>query len=174
MAPESVVDKIYSSKSDVWSWGVTIWELFARAEPYSKLSAVETMMEVTKGLRLIPPENIPDFVKEYLQKSWELDPRLRPSVIEIKFTNFWFLNFFSFLTFSSKSCLLHFQRLITTFEKFKLPNCRWNIKISFPAVSKKLFVKIIKLWFRLLLFYFFEISNLKNIIFFSKNLFGDQ
>ena len=88
MAPESVVDKIYSSKSDVWSWGVTIWELFARAEPYSKLSAVETMMEVTKGLRLIPPENIPDFVKEYLQKSWELDPRLRPSVIEIKFTNF--------------------------------------------------------------------------------------
>lgn len=33
MAPESLIERKYSAKSDVWSYGVTIWEMLARQEP---------------------------------------------------------------------------------------------------------------------------------------------
>lgn len=41
MAPESLVDKKYSAKSDVWAFGVTLWEILAREEPYPELDNVQ-------------------------------------------------------------------------------------------------------------------------------------
>ncbi|PRP74113.1 putative ATPase [Planoprotostelium fungivorum] len=58
MAPEAISRREYSTKSDVWSFGVVMWEIASRGKtPYSDLSAVEAAIGVTsKGLRLrIPP-----------------------------------------------------------------------------------------------------------------------
>lgn len=49
MAPESLYDNIFSVKSDVWSFGVLIWEVVTLGStPYPGLSAAEVMRKVTK------------------------------------------------------------------------------------------------------------------------------
>jgi serine/threonine protein kinase len=46
MSPESISKKAYSSKSDVWSYGVVLFEAMARGEPYADLEPVQTASRV--------------------------------------------------------------------------------------------------------------------------------
>jgi c-src tyrosine kinase len=57
MAPEALKDRRYSTKSDVWSFGVVMYELFARSDPYPLISPVNVAMGVVyENLRLpVPP-----------------------------------------------------------------------------------------------------------------------
>ncbi|PRP79255.1 hypothetical protein PROFUN_13048, partial [Planoprotostelium fungivorum] len=58
MSPEAISRREYSTKSDVWSFGVVMWEIASRGRiPYPELSAVEVAIGITtKGVRLrIPP-----------------------------------------------------------------------------------------------------------------------
>lgn len=51
MAPESLYDNIFSTKSDVWSFGVLIWEVVTLGStPYTGLSAAEVMKKVKQTL----------------------------------------------------------------------------------------------------------------------------
>ncbi len=53
MSPESIKRKEYSTYSDIWAYGVTLWEILCRQEPYPELDAVQAAIEVTSGsLRL--------------------------------------------------------------------------------------------------------------------------
>lgn len=48
MAPESIVDRVYGARSDVWSYGILLWEMWSRGEiPYPKLSASQLVPKVT-------------------------------------------------------------------------------------------------------------------------------
>ena len=50
MAPESISDGTYTSHSDVWSYGVVLWEIATLAElPYPGLSNEEVLSHVKKG-----------------------------------------------------------------------------------------------------------------------------
>ena len=50
MAPESISDGTYTSHSDVWSYGVVLWEIATLAElPYPGLSNEEVVAHVKKG-----------------------------------------------------------------------------------------------------------------------------
>ncbi|ORU94781.1 MAG: hypothetical protein A6F71_09645 [Cycloclasticus sp. symbiont of Poecilosclerida sp. M] len=56
MAPESLRKKIYTHKSDVWSYGVTVWEVLTfGARPYQGKSAKEILRSVFSGERLEQP-----------------------------------------------------------------------------------------------------------------------
>jgi hypothetical protein len=108
MAPESTAQQVYSSKSDVWGWGVTVWELVARSEPYPDLDAVQTVLAVRDGHRLAVPSSAPSVVKRLLPLAWQSDPERRPSV-----------SFCSFLSSSSISfflSLLQFANLFAALE----------------------------------------------------------
>ncbi|XP_049843066.1 tyrosine-protein kinase Fer-like isoform X3 [Schistocerca gregaria] len=80
MAPESVYEAKYSSKSDVWSYGVLMWEIFSRGgEPYSNMKGREAVHLVSNGYRMQPPPNMPPSLAGLMAECWQTDPRRRPS-----------------------------------------------------------------------------------------------
>ncbi len=57
MAPESILERVYTSASDVWSYGVLCWEVFALGEtPYKGKNVGLLMNEILTGMRLSRPE----------------------------------------------------------------------------------------------------------------------
>ncbi|NXJ02122.1 FES kinase, partial [Psophia crepitans] len=79
-APEALNYGRYTSESDVWSFGILLWEAFSLgAVPYANLSNQQTREAVEQGVRLDPPEQCPEEVYRLMQRCWEYDPRKRPS-----------------------------------------------------------------------------------------------
>ncbi|XP_042660320.1 tyrosine-protein kinase Fes/Fps isoform X1 [Tyto alba] len=79
-APEALNYGRYSSESDVWSFGILLWEAFSLgAVPYTNLSNQQTREAVEQGVRLDPPEQCPEEVYRLMQRCWEYDPHKRPS-----------------------------------------------------------------------------------------------
>ena len=60
MAPESIVEKQFSSASDVWSFGVFAWETLSfGALPYADVDAEEAVKSILRGERLPRPRICP-------------------------------------------------------------------------------------------------------------------
>ncbi|MEJ1288616.1 hypothetical protein NN561_019649 [Cricetulus griseus] len=70
----------YSSESDVWSFGILLWETFSLgASPYPNLTNQQTREFVEKGGRLPCPELCPDAVFRLMEQCWAYEPGQRPS-----------------------------------------------------------------------------------------------
>ncbi|XP_022919569.2 tyrosine kinase receptor Cad96Ca isoform X1 [Onthophagus taurus] len=83
MAPESLYDNLFSSKSDVWSFGVLIWEVVTLGStPYPGMSAQEVMKRVKEGYRLDKPEHCRRELYNIMYYCWNHDPKERPSFTE--------------------------------------------------------------------------------------------
>jgi len=81
MAPESIRNRVYSVQSDVWSFGVTLWEIVCRQEPFPELDAVQAALEVTQGsppLRLQPPSYCPLILVRLMKQCFVTEPANRP------------------------------------------------------------------------------------------------
>jgi len=79
-APEVLDDGTYSSKSDVWAFGISLWEIFSGGKvPYGWMSNQEVYTDVPKGTRLPKPETCPDDVYLLMLDCWKLSPQDRPS-----------------------------------------------------------------------------------------------
>ncbi|XP_059953403.1 tyrosine-protein kinase Fes/Fps isoform X2 [Mesoplodon densirostris] len=79
-APEALNYGRYSSESDVWSFGILLWETFSLgASPYPNLSNQQTREFVEKGGRLPCPELCPDAVFRLMEQCWASEPGQRPS-----------------------------------------------------------------------------------------------
>lgn len=80
MAPESLYDGIYSVKSDVWSYGVLLWEIVTLgATPYPGMSGSTVMIKVKDGYRLPKPVYCPDEIYDIMCECWRNNAKLRPS-----------------------------------------------------------------------------------------------
>ncbi|KAL6068492.1 Tyrosine-protein kinase abl1 [Balamuthia mandrillaris] len=85
MAPESISQQTYSHKSDVWSYGVVLWELTNFGEePYPELSLVQAALAVVDE-KMTPtiPSDIPSVLQEIMRACWQYDPKDRPTMEEI-------------------------------------------------------------------------------------------
>lgn len=88
MAPESLSfnELCYTEKSDVWAFGVTIWELytFGRA-PYAGLDFDESfLIKLEHGLRPRKPDYCQNFSYQIMQKCWSFKASNRPTFSELQ------------------------------------------------------------------------------------------
>ncbi|XP_021953203.1 mast/stem cell growth factor receptor Kit isoform X2 [Folsomia candida] len=82
---ESLMGLKFSKESDIWSYGVTIWEIFSLGEePYPDLGEmVDLIRFLNSGQRLPCPKSCDDETYALMKKCWEMDPTKRPSFNEI-------------------------------------------------------------------------------------------
>ena len=84
MAPESHVRREFSPASDVWSFGIVMWEMHNPTEqPYKGLSNIEVVANVCMGTRLEIPKLYPTPVMKIMNACWQLEPSKRPSFLLI-------------------------------------------------------------------------------------------
>ncbi|KAL4656797.1 hepatocyte growth factor receptor-like [Arapaima gigas] len=84
MALESLQIHKFTSKSDVWSFGVLLWELMTRgAPPYSDVNSFDITVFLLQGRRLLQPEFCPDPLYNVMIDCWNPKPELRPTFSEL-------------------------------------------------------------------------------------------
>ncbi|KAK5848685.1 hypothetical protein PBY51_006279 [Eleginops maclovinus] len=84
MAMESLSESVYTTKSDVWSFGVTMWEIVSRGRtPYPGVSNHELLELLLSGHRLKPPQDCDQKLYEVMQSCWDQDPSRRPGFGEL-------------------------------------------------------------------------------------------
>ncbi|XP_060116030.1 insulin-like growth factor 1 receptor [Heteronotia binoei] len=84
MSPESLKDGVFTTHSDVWSFGVVLWEIATLAEqPYQGMSNEQVLRFVMEGGLLEKPDNCPDMLFELMRMCWQYNPKMRPSFLEI-------------------------------------------------------------------------------------------
>jgi len=84
MAPESLYDNIYTTKTDVWSFGVLMWEIVTLGStPYPGLSGSEVMKRVKEGHRLEKPEHCDREIYNIMFYCWDSDPAERPTFSQL-------------------------------------------------------------------------------------------
>jgi len=85
MSPESLFENKYSTKSDVFSFGVVIYEIIAQEPPWKDLSGVQAAGKVNNGYRMVLPESCPCplVLKKLMVKCWAQLPSDRPDFEKI-------------------------------------------------------------------------------------------
>ncbi|KAG7273689.1 hypothetical protein CRUP_017442 [Coryphaenoides rupestris] len=84
MPPESVLYRRFTVASDVWSFGVVLWEVFTSGrKPWSQLSDTEVMECLVQGAVLDRPGACPQEVYDIMLGCWQTDPQLRPNIQEV-------------------------------------------------------------------------------------------
>lgn len=83
-APEILRNARYTTKADVFSYGIVLWELVTRDEPFAGMPAFQVIFAVgTKGVRLPLPAVCPPELIKLITSCWQEDPSLRPPFSDI-------------------------------------------------------------------------------------------
>ncbi|XP_072916044.1 high affinity nerve growth factor receptor-like [Hemitrygon akajei] len=84
MPPESIMYRKFTAESDIWSFGVVLWEIFTYGkQPWYQLSNTEAIECITQGRVLECPRGCPREVYAIMRGCWTRDPQQRLSIKEI-------------------------------------------------------------------------------------------
>ena len=79
MAPECFIENRFTTKSDVWSFGIVLWEIFTLGmTPYFSLAFSEVHTAICDGVLNEKPEIAPDWIYDLMKSCWRFDEDLRP------------------------------------------------------------------------------------------------
>lgn len=79
MPPEALLEGLFTSKTDSWSFGVLLWEIFSLGYmPYPGHTNQEVLDFIATGNRMDPPRNCPGPVYRIMTQCWQHQPELRP------------------------------------------------------------------------------------------------
>ncbi|MBN3293193.1 ALK kinase, partial [Polypterus senegalus] len=80
MPPEAFLEGVFTSKTDTWSFGVLLWEIFSLGYmPYPCKTNQEVLEFVTSGGRMDPPKGCPGPVYRIMTQCWQHCPEHRPN-----------------------------------------------------------------------------------------------
>lgn len=80
MAPEAMQQKEYTERSDIYSFGMIMWELFTRKTPFPEMNPHQAALAViTEDARPVIPDFVPPRFHSLIEDCWQRDPDRRPS-----------------------------------------------------------------------------------------------
>ncbi|XP_682778.7 protein-tyrosine kinase 6 [Danio rerio] len=83
-APEAISHGRFSNKSDVWSFGVLLYEMFTYGGvPYPAFSNIEVYNMITSGYRMPAPPNCPSHIYDIMLMCWRYSAEERPDFSEL-------------------------------------------------------------------------------------------
>uniref|UniRef100_E1BNE0 Tyrosine-protein kinase n=3 Tax=Bos TaxID=9903 RepID=E1BNE0_BOVIN len=84
-APEALNYGRYSSESDVWSFGILLWETFSLGVcPYPGMTNQQAREQVERGYRMSAPQHCPEEIFKIMMKCWDYKPENRPKFSELQ------------------------------------------------------------------------------------------
>eukprot|EP00049_Salpingoeca_infusionum_P010594 m.183039 g.183039 ORF g.183039 m.183039 type:complete len:1476 (+) comp14685_c0_seq1:185-4612(+) len=83
-ALESLPTQEYTLYSDVWSFGIVLWEIAAfGAKPYGHMDLTEVYSYLQSGNRMASPPGCPDIFYKVMMQCWDVEPKNRPSYQDV-------------------------------------------------------------------------------------------
>jgi len=85
MAPEVMTFKEFNEKCDVYSFGIVLWEILTREEPFAEFQSFDKFKDAicNKHVRPPIPNTCVESLKILMEKCWAPDPNVRPSFQQI-------------------------------------------------------------------------------------------
>ncbi|XP_061581158.1 macrophage colony-stimulating factor 1 receptor isoform X1 [Cololabis saira] len=85
MAPESIFECVYTVQSDVWSYGILLWEIFSLGKsPYPSMAVDSRFYKMVKrGCQMSQPDFAPPEMYTIMKMCWNLEPTERPTFSKI-------------------------------------------------------------------------------------------
>ena len=92
VAPELFHGGTYSKATDVYAFGMIMWEISAEEKPFLNIPHNSQLaLQICKGLRPQITKDTPEFYCDLMQKCWNVDPEKRPTAKDIKeLTSSWY------------------------------------------------------------------------------------
>jgi fyn-related kinase len=85
-APEAAIYSKFSVKSDVWSFGIVLYEIITNGRtPYPSMNNQEVLQQVSRNYRMPKPQNCPDRLYLMMQSCWKHLPEERPTFESLKY-----------------------------------------------------------------------------------------
>jgi len=85
-APEAALEKTFSTKSDVWSFGILLYEIVTYGRiPYPGMSHQEVLAKIKVGYRMPQPDGCPNDLYQNMLRCWKADPEERPTFESLQY-----------------------------------------------------------------------------------------
>ena len=84
MAPEALTHNKITKQSDIWSYGILLWECYSYGcTPYPSVPPEQTLKLITNGYRLEKPDDCPQEIYELMLACWNISSEKRPKFFEV-------------------------------------------------------------------------------------------
>ncbi|ELU14044.1 hypothetical protein CAPTEDRAFT_173009 [Capitella teleta] len=85
LAPEVIENNASTLKSDIWSYGVTLWEIMNKCQhrPYTEMGSKDVYLYIKSGQRLTKPPACEKAVYALMKKCWSLEQNDRPDFVRV-------------------------------------------------------------------------------------------
>jgi serine/threonine protein kinase len=84
MPPEAISSRSFSVSSDVWSFGILLWEILNPGKiPYARMDNYQVISKINDGYRMPTPRGCPPMIGRIMKACWHIDPSKRPSFLAI-------------------------------------------------------------------------------------------